>query len=80
MCAILLLAGVGGASYPCLQSGRLPQIIGIGKCYAWLLLIGGVMCAILLLAGVGGASDPCLQSGVGYHRSSELVSFLHGCL
>jgi hypothetical protein len=30
----------------------------------------------LELVGVGGAGDPCLVVRAGYHRSSELVSFM----
>ncbi len=44
MCAALLLAGVGGAGYPCLQSGRLPQIIRISDFHAWLFMIGAMLC------------------------------------
>ncbi len=45
MCAILLLAGVGGAGDPCLVvRAGFHGSLGIGKFHAWLLMIGGILC------------------------------------
>ncbi len=70
---------VQGMEHVC-SPGRLPQIIRIGKFHAWLLMIGGMLCvpSCYWLAGWGRWSLSAARSG--YHRSSELVIFMHGCL
>jgi hypothetical protein len=80
MCAIFLLAGVGGLVFLVCSPGRLPQIIRIGKFHAWLLMIGGMFCvsSCYWLAWAGQVILVC--SPAGYRRSSKLVSFMQGCL